>query len=110
MVTVVGGDGLPTNYYTNLIGQTDRHVFHGHFDYDITDSINASIDGEYGKVSTRNSSGAFPSQFKFINADNAYIFGNAALTAAQAAGQAFPGGFTFFNKDWSSQAQLVLDF
>ena len=103
---VVGGDGLPVNYYTNLIGKTERHTFHAHFDYDITNSINFSIDGEYGKVKTDNTSGAWPSRFISISADNAYLVGHPDLITAQAAGQAANPPFlpfAWFNKDWSSQ-------
>ena len=107
---VIGGDGLGANYYTNLIGKTDRHTFHGHFDYDITDSINASIDGEYGKVTTRNSTGAWPSRFISVQPDNAYVLANPALQTAQAAGALFPGGFGFFNKDWTSQLDSFSKF
>ena len=92
----IGGDGIPLNQYTNLIGHTDRHTFHGHFDYDVTDSINFSLDGEYGKVSTRNDTQAFPSNYVGLTADNAYVMSNPAIAAVV-------GGFNFLGKDWSSQ-------
>ena len=87
---------MPVNQYTNLIGKTERHTFHAHFDYDITNSINFSVDGEYGKVKTDNTSGAFQSHFIPILFDNAYVVSNPAIAAN------FPG-FALMSKDWSSQ-------
>ncbi len=99
----VGGDGLPTNTFTNLIGATNRHVFHGHFDYDITDDINLSLDGEYGKVHTRNNSQAFTSVFVPVTADNAYVMQNPGLASSV-------GFFSFLNKDWTSQVNSYSTF
>jgi len=117
--TAIGGDGISTQHYTNLIGETERKTFHGHFDYDITDTINFGIDGAYAKVTSDNRTQATTNTASgntalSIAGDNAYILqqalaGNMALANAQAA-TAVPNPFNPFappaaslNKDWTSQ-------
>ncbi len=107
----VGGDGLLNSHYTNLIGETERKTFHGHFDYDVTDSINFGLDGEYAKINTDNpTTQATTTTNHSIFADNAYLFGHPELIAAQANSQAinsplnpFAPPSARFNKDWSAQ-------
>ncbi len=100
---VQGGDGDSIYKYTNLRAPVKRNVATGTFTYNITDTTHLSLDLSYGKVETTNVTQALTANFDQIASDNAYISGNAALTAAQSAGQIFPGGPAFFDKDWTSQ-------
>jgi outer membrane receptor protein involved in Fe transport len=112
---VVGGDGKSIYRDTNLRAPVDRKVATGTFTYELTDSLNLSVDLSYGKVETTNISGALDSQFTSIAPDNAYLAGHPQLIAAQAAynlGGPAAAGFApaFFNKDWTSQVDSQSTF
>ncbi|MEY4762929.1 MAG: hypothetical protein RLZZ200_2785 [Pseudomonadota bacterium] len=98
---VVGGDGKSVYQYTNLRAPVKRDVGAATFTYELTDSLNLSIDASYGKVKTDNRTGGLDAQFMAVSADNAFL--TPALASAQAAYALFPGGPAFFNKDWTSQ-------
>lgn len=85
--TVVGGDGLPIYEYTNLRSPVERYVGTALFSYDITPSIELTLEGSYGKVETLNTGqGSVLGGTGFtrgqIAEDNYYVQANPALAAA----------------------------
>ena len=104
---VQGGDGRPVYQYTNLSSPVKRNVGAGTFTYELTDTMNLSVDVSYGKVETTNITGATDATNNRIFADNAFLSANlAAARTAAAAG----GAFAQLNKDWTSQTNPHTDF
>jgi iron complex outermembrane recepter protein len=106
--SVSGGDGTSVYQYSNLRAPVKRDVGAATFTFELTDSLNLSVDLSYGKVQTDNQTGALNSNWDFIHPDNAYVVNNAALSSAVAAypQAAFIGGpldTALLNKDWTSQ-------
>ena len=111
--TVVGGDAKSVYQYTNLRAPVKRDVGAATLTYELTDTLNLSVDASYGKVFTSNRTGGLDAQFTAIAGDNAFLGTSSAagsLKAAQAAYALFPGGPAFFNKDWTSQIDSHSDF
>ncbi len=106
---VPGGDGRSIYQYTNLRAPVKRNIGTGTFTMALTDTLNLNVDLSYGKVETVDVNGALDAQLNVITADNAFIQGNAALTAAQ---QTYSGGgpVAFLNKDWTSQVDAHSEF
>jgi iron complex outermembrane receptor protein len=104
---VSGGDGRPVYQYTNLSSPVKRNVGAGTFTYELTDTMNLSIDVSYGKVETTNITGATDATNNPIYADNAFL--TPALEAARAAA-AGTAAFAQINKDWTAQTNPHTDF
>jgi len=83
---VVGGDGNPIYKYTNLRAPVDRKVATGTFNFALTDSLNLSVDGSWGKVVTTNRTSALGSQFVVQSevADRGVFRRELALAVAEA--------------------------
>jgi iron complex outermembrane receptor protein len=108
---VPGGDGPSIYQFTNLRAPVKRNVATGTFTFEVTDSVNMSVDLSYGDVETVNVNQGLTANFDAISPQNAFIQGNAALTAAQAAFTAGPPGApALFDKDWTSQIDAHSEF
>jgi outer membrane receptor protein involved in Fe transport len=105
---VSGGDGRPVYQYTNLSSPVKRNVGAGTFTYELTDTMNLSVDVSYGKVETTNITGATDAQNNRIYADNAFL--TPALATARAAAVEGTNAFAQFNKDWTAQTDPHTDF
>jgi len=100
---VQGGDGRSIYQYTNLRAPVERNVAAGTFTFAVTDTTNLSVDLSYGKVETKNITGAVDATGIRVYGDNAYVQADPALQAAQAQ-FANAQGFAQLNKDWTTQA------
>jgi outer membrane receptor protein involved in Fe transport len=107
---VPGGDGPSIYQFTNLRAPVKRNVATGTFTLAMTDTVNMSVDLSYGKVETVDRNQGLTANFDAISPQNAFIQGNAALTAAQQSVALFPGGPAFFDKDWTSQIDAHSEF
>jgi outer membrane receptor protein involved in Fe transport len=107
---VPGGDGPSIYQFTNLRAPVKRNVGTGTFTFEVTDTTNMSVDLSYGDVKTVNVNQGLTANFDSITPQNAFIQGNAALTAAQQSVALFPGGPAFFDKDWTSQIDAHSEF
>ncbi len=67
-----GGSGFPVNQYTNLITATSRAILSAMLSGKITDSINASVDLNWGKVQAFNP-GSEANQVFLLGSDNPYL-------------------------------------
>ncbi|HEY4341340.1 MAG TPA: TonB-dependent receptor [Steroidobacteraceae bacterium] len=96
-----GGQGLPSNQYTNLITGYQRSVLTGLFTAEVTQDITASLDLNWGKVNALNP-GSNVASF-FLAPDDPFLpVGSAAAVGAAATGT--PGGAGYYvGKDWTSQ-------
>jgi iron complex outermembrane receptor protein len=102
-----GGSGEPENQYTNLVTAVQRAVISGMVTAKITDSINLSVDLNWGKVNASNPSDNFGADSGVLGNDNPYLVG-AGGAAWGLDGSAYGSGATaspaaFFEKDFSSQ-------
>ncbi len=107
---VPGGDGPSIYQFTNLRAPVTRNVATGTFTYEVTDTVNMSVDLSYGDVKTVNINQGLTANFDTITPQNAFIQGNAALTAAQRSVALGPGGPALFDKDWTSQIDAHSEF
>jgi len=99
--TVIGGDGNPIYQFTNLRAPVDRKVVTGTFNFALTDNLNLSVDGSWGKVETTNQNGALGSQFNVQSLANPF--------AAPVLGAA--GAFiAVVNKNWDAQSDAFTTF
>jgi outer membrane receptor protein involved in Fe transport len=98
LTSAPGGSGLPVNQYTNLVTATSRAIFTAMLTGKITDSINASVDLNWGKVRAFNP-GSEVGQSYVLGADNPFIPASVLTTEPLGPGQ--PGYFV--GKDFTSQ-------
>ena len=122
--TVSGGDGVPTNFYSNLRSPVERYVGNAIFTFELTPALEVFAEGSYGKVKTVNvGRGSVVPATGFtrgsIAEDNYYVQQNPALNAALQAslanepptlpsflnGPRAPAGVDYarFGKDWTEQ-------
>lgn len=119
--TVVGGDGLPINQYTNLRSPVERYIGNALLRYELSPGLNAFLEASYGEVETVNvNQGSVLPGTGFtrgqVAADNYYAAQNPALLAALNASlaaapatlpaftggpRAAPGPYARFGKDWT---------
>lgn len=85
----IGGDGLPIYTNLTLYPEVERASTFAHFNYDITDNLNAFLEASWGQVKAvnRQEAPANNSVNLCISADNAFIAGNPELQAAILAAQ-----------------------
>ena len=116
---VSGGDGRSVYQYTNLSAPVKRNVGAGTFTFELTDTMNLSVDVSYGKVETTNITGATDAtnQRVFVTAtgnnNNAYLttpLRTAATTAVALSPTGTPLNYALLNKDWTSQTNPHTDF
>jgi iron complex outermembrane recepter protein len=107
---VSGGDGRPVYQYTNLSSPVERNVAAGTFTYELSDTMNLSVDVSYGKVETTNITGGTDATNNrvFVGANGNPFLSGALATAAQTAAGA--GAFALLNKDWTAQTNPHTDF
>jgi iron complex outermembrane receptor protein len=107
----LGGDGRPVYQYTNLSSPLKRNVGSGTFTYELTDTMNLSVDVSYGKVETTNITGATDatSERVYVGATGNPFLSSAALQSA-AATAAGTSPFALINKDWTAQTSPHTDF
>jgi outer membrane receptor protein involved in Fe transport len=98
---VIGGDGNAIYKYTNLRAPVDRKVAMGTFNFALTDSLNLSVDGSWGKVVTTNRTAALGSQFVVQSLANP--FAAPVLTAAGVP-------VAVANKTWDLQSDSFTTF
>jgi iron complex outermembrane receptor protein len=102
-----GGSGEPANQYTNLVTAVQRAVISGMVTAKITDSINLSLDLNWGKVNALNPSDNFGADSGVLGNDNPYLLA-AGGAAWGPGGSAYGSGATaspaaFFAKDFSQE-------
>ena len=107
-----GGSGEPSNEYTNLVTAVQRSVITGLFTAKITDSINAHLDLNWGKVNASNPSDNFGADSGVLGNDNPYLLTAGGAAAWGPGGTAYGTGVTaapsaFFQKDFSSQINFT---
>ncbi|HTC44617.1 MAG TPA: TonB-dependent receptor [Steroidobacteraceae bacterium] len=103
-----GGNGEPANQYTNLVTAVQRAVISGLITVKVTDSINAHLDLNWGKVNSFNPSDNFGSDSGVLGNDNPYLLAAGGAAAWGPGGTAYGTGPTaapaaFFQKDFSQQ-------
>jgi outer membrane receptor protein involved in Fe transport len=100
-----GSSGEPIYKYTNLLAPVSRGVLTGTVTAALTDTINMSLEGNWGKVETTNFNQGISSNAEPESAQNAFLTPD--LTAAL-----LPAGTKYFsmNKDWTSQIQSFTRF
>jgi outer membrane receptor protein involved in Fe transport len=100
-----GSSGAPIYQYTNLLAPVDRAVVTATVTGAITDNINFSLEGNWGRVKTIDYNQGIADNGAAVSSQNAYL--NPALSAAL-----FPAGTNVItvNKDWTSQIQSFTRF
>ncbi|MCP5143372.1 MAG: TonB-dependent receptor [Gammaproteobacteria bacterium] len=68
-----GGDGSSVYDSLKIRVPVERYSLFGHVDYDLTDNIQAFVEGSYGKRSSTNVGWAFGPGVTFIQPDNAFL-------------------------------------
>jgi iron complex outermembrane receptor protein len=104
--TMPGGQGTPIYQYQNLMTPVSRGVIMGLFTGNITDSIHWKGTLYYGKTESTKYQATVASTFADINAQNAFIQGNALQNIVAGAG---PFGARI-NKDWTTQMPSFSQF
>jgi outer membrane receptor protein involved in Fe transport len=102
-----GSSGEPIYKYVNLLAPVNRGVITGTITSALTDTINMSLEGNWGKVETTNFNQGLSSNAEAISSQNAFI--PASLAGSPVL---FPGGARYFtqNKDYTSQIESFTRF
>jgi iron complex outermembrane recepter protein len=108
--TVVGGDGPPIYKFTNLRSPVDRKVATGTFTFALTDSVNLSVDGSWGHVTSTNKTGALGSAFVGILNNNPYVTPAMLPAFTIPIVPAIGLNLALVNKGWDTQSDSYTQF